>query len=171
MLKKFLSFVCVAVAFCVSAMAQSNAEPLILKAGTPVTMVAAQRISSNSVTMGSSVNFMVNNDVLAQGTVVIPAGTLVNGTVYDVSHSTVLGIPGRLGISIDGVYASDGTYVPITGATIYSEGDNNMALAIICGLFTVVGFIISGEAAVIQSGTPVQGMVMVNTAIYGGSAI
>lgn len=46
-----------------------------------------------------------------------------------------------------------------------------MALAIVCGIFTLVGFIISGEAAVIQSGTPVQGMVMVNTAIYGGSAI
>ncbi len=167
MSKRFLSLVCAAFAFCLSAMAQSNSEPVILKAGTPVNMVTAQRLTSNSCSLGSSVNFIVSNDIQAGGVVVIPSGTIVKGTVYDVSRATVLGIPGRLGVSIDGVYASDGTFVPLTGASVYDEGANNTALAVVCGLFTLIGFIISGETAVIQAGTPVQGIVLVNTAIYG----
>lgn len=64
-----------------------------------------------------------------------------------------------------GVYAADGTYVPITGGGIYDEGDDNIALAVLCGLFTVVGFIINGEPAVIPAGTAVQGIVLANTVI------
>lgn len=165
MFKKLLSILFASLFLSASAMAQANSEQVILKAGTPISMEITQRVSSNSFSEGTAVNFVTTADVLAGGKVVIPVGTLVKGTVCQSSHSTILGIPGKIGVTVEGVYAADGTYVPITGGGIYDEGDDNIALAVLCGLFTVVGFIINGEPAVIPAGTAVQGIVLANTVI------
>ncbi len=164
MVKKILAVIFMTIGLSVAASAQSD-EALVLKAGTPVTLQTTQRVSSQSTSIGGAVNLMVKNDVLADGTVVIPAGTIVKGYIYEAGRATVLGIGGKVGFDVDGIYATDGTFVPLTGASVYEKGDDNMVLAILCGCFTVLGFLINGDSAEIPSGTEVQGMVMANTYI------
>lgn len=162
MVKKILAVILMTIGLSAAASAQTDGT-LVLKAGTPVTMLTTQRLSSQSSSVGGTVNLMVKNDVLTDGTVVIPSGTIVKGYIYDAGSATVLGIGGKVGFDVDGLYATDGTFVPLTGASVYEKGDDNMVLAILCGCFTVLGFLINGDAAEIPSGTEVQGMVMANT--------
>lgn len=142
---------------------ESSNNMVLLKAGTPINLVTAQSISSRNSAIGTSVDLFVSSDVYAEGQVVIPAGTIVKGWVSDVRSATVLGIGGDLSITVDGLYATDGTYVPIAGANFSTYGSNKTALAVVCGLFTLVGYLISGEQAYINSRTPIQGLVMSNT--------
>ncbi|MGM9788221.1 MAG: hypothetical protein ACI3ZF_04870 [Candidatus Cryptobacteroides sp.] len=163
-MKKFLfcAVLTLACAFCASA---QNAGTVMLKAGTPVNLKSVSALNSKYLNEGSSVDFIVSNDIVAEGVVVVPSGSVVKGYVMDARRATVFGIGGEFYIAIDGLYANDGTYIPLTGASISASGDDNIVLAVACGLFTVLGFLINGEQAVLPSNTPVQGIVMVNTYI------
>ena len=163
-MKKVLFIVFFAFVSVLSAFAQ-NGETLVLKAGTPVNMKSVSTLNSRYLSEGNSVDFIVSNDVVAQGVTVIPSGSVVKGYVLSARRATVFGIGGEFFISIDGIYANDVTYIPLTGATVSASGDDNVVLAIACGLFTVVGFLINGDDAFLPSNTPVQGIVMVNTYI------
>ncbi len=164
MLKKFFVSALMALGMLSVVNAQESKNNMVLlKAGTPINMVTAQSISSRNSVIGTSIDLIVSSDVFAEGEVVIPAGTLVKGWVSDARRATVLGIGGDLSINVDGLYATDGTYVPIAGANFSTYGSSKTVLAVVCGLFTFVGFFIPGEQAYINSRTPVQGLVMSNT--------
>ncbi len=170
MLKRFFTAAVMILCMLVTANAQelnSSASPkiVLLKAGTIVPMVSIQKATSRGSAPGVGVDFMTTSDVLADGVVVVPSGTIVKGQICDARSATILGIGGDLTVCVNAMYAVDGTYVPLTGASVSAYGDDNTALAIVCGLFTFFGFLISGEQAVLPSGTPVQGVVMSNTYI------
>ena len=164
-MKKLFLSIALALGFTFCAAAQSVDGMVVLKAGTPVNLKSVSSLNSKYLTQGSSVDFIVSNDVVAQGVVVVPAGSVVKGYVMEAKKASIFGIAGEFYISIDGLYAQDGTYIPLSGASVSAAGDDNFVLAIACGLFTVIGFLINGDQAVLPNNTPVQGIVMVNTYI------
>ena len=160
MLKKLIFS---AVALLCGITAADAQEMLLLKAGTPIPMVTISTVTSRVEAIGNSVDLMTTADVVADGVVVIPSGTVVKGWVSDSRRATILGIGGNLSISVNGIYATDGTYVPVAGANVSAYGPDKTALAVICGIFTFFGFFIPGEQAYLPSGSSVQGIVMSNT--------
>ena len=138
-------------------------EMLLLKAGTPIPMVTVSTVTSRIEAIGNSVDLMTTADVVADGVVVIPSGTVVKGWVSDSRKATILGIGGNLSISVNGIYATDGTYIPVAGANVSAYGSDKTVLAVICGMFTFFGFFIPGEQAYLPAGSNVQGIVMSNT--------
>ena len=144
--------------------AQNQAQQVVLKAGTPIVLETTGAMSSKDVTSGSTVDFKVVSDVKADGVVVIPAGTIAKGQVSTVKQAA-LGKGGEITVALNSINAVDGTLVPISGGNASAIGNDKTALAIICGLCTLIGFIIHGEQAVLPAGTQIQAVVMSNSNI------
>lgn len=166
-MKKFLfmAFLLVTSLSFSAAAAENEASMVTLKAGTPVCLKTLNDLSSGYLTAGNAVDFMVVNDVRADGIVVIPAGSIAHGTVISASRKSIFGIEGQLQIGVDGCYASDGTFVPLSGGTISASGVNHTVLSVICTLCTLIGLIISGTDAYIPAGATVTPYVAVNVPV------
>ena len=92
MLKKLIFS---AVALLCGITAANAQEMLLLKAGTPIPMVTVSTVTSRIEAIGNSVDLMTTADVVADGVVVIPSGTVVKGRVSDSRKATILGIGGN----------------------------------------------------------------------------
>lgn len=136
-----------------------------LKAGTPVSLVTVGNVSSKDAVSGSVIDFKVVSDVIAEGKVVIPAGTIAKGQVSNVSKASALGKGGELSVSVSTINAIDGSLVPLSGSTVSASGKDKVGLAVVCGLCTLVGFLITGEQAEVPAGAQAQAVVMSNTEI------
>ena len=140
-------------------------KQVTLKAGTPVILATVQTLSSKTVFSGNTVDFKVVSDVIVDGNVVIPAGTIAKGQALNVSKASALGKGGELSVGINTINAIDGTLVPLSGANISASGNSKVGLAIVCGLCTIVGFLIPGNQAELPAGAQAQAVVMSNTTV------
>ncbi len=145
--------------------AQYLEQQVVLKAGTPIILETTSAFSSKETTPGTTVDFKVVSDVKADGLVVIPAGTIAKGQVSSVKRASGLGKGGEITLSLSSINAVDGTLIPISGGNVSAVGNDKTALAIICGLCTLIGFIIHGEQAELPAGTQIQAVVMTNSDI------
>jgi hypothetical protein len=98
--------------------AQSNSqEPaqvaagsrFILEDGTPIKLVLSETISSADATVGQTVPFEVVEDVLVDGTVVIPKGGTAWATVTAAQSKRRMARGGKLDLNIDKVRLVDGS--------------------------------------------------------------
>lgn len=138
---------------------------VVLKAGTPVVLETVTPVNSKTASVGSVVDFKVMNDVKAGNAIVIPAGTIAKGQVASVHKASALGNAGEMTIALNSVNAIDGAMVPLSGGTTSVIGKDKKGLSIVCGLCTLIGFLIQGEQAEIPAGTQIHPVVMTNTDI------
>lgn len=141
---------------------QSSAQDLIIRGGTSIAFETVNPLSSRTAYTGGVVDLRVLSDVIVDGQVVINSGAIAKGTVVNASKATILGVGGNLTIEPVSVNAVDGTYIPLSGASRYAVGANKTALAIVCGWFTLLGFLIPGEHAYIPAGTILNATVVTN---------
>ena len=80
----------------------------VLEEGTPVKMRINQTVSSADAHQGDTVDFEVLEDVLVQGTLVIPKGGLAFATVTEAQAKRRMARGGKLDINIDYVKLTDG---------------------------------------------------------------
>jgi hypothetical protein len=127
--------------------------PVIIPAGTPLTVAIDQDLSSASVNQGQDVAFHLTTDYSEFGHVLIASGTPVKGTVAHVDRREAGGHPGVLTVSVTSVRAIDGTRIPLRGTTKVS-GKNRQGQAAALGLLTLgIGATKKGLSAVIPAGT------------------
>lgn len=149
--------------FSLSAFAQGK-RTVTVKAGTIVPLEAVDEVRGAKAHVGQSVDFRVVRDVVADGAVAIPAGTLVKGTVYEARRSTAFGTRGRLGIKIRTLVTSSGEVVYFTGSEVYIKGKNYTAGSVVLFCFTLLPFPCGGKA-VMPEGYEVDAVVASNTDI------
>ena len=138
---------------------------VVLKAGTPINLETITQVTSKRASLGTVVDFKVMNDVRVGNTVVIPAGTIAKGQVSSVNRASALGNGGEITIALNYINAIDGAMIPVSGGTTSVIGKDKKGLAIVCGLCTLVGFLIEGKEAEIPAGTQIHPVVMTNTDI------
>lgn len=153
------------VATCVFAPFTSAQKKVTLKAGTPVILATVETVSSKTTVSGNTVDFKVVTDVIVDGNVVIPAGTIAKGQASNVSKASAIGKGGEITVGINNINALDGTLVPLSGANISASGKNKVGLAIVCGICTLFGFLIPGSQAELPAGSQTQAVVMSNTIV------
>lgn len=153
------------VATCVFAPFTSAQKKVTLKAGTPVILATVETVSSKTTVSGNTVDFKVVTDVIVDGNVVIPAGTIAKGQASNVSKASAIGKGGEITVGINNINALDGTLVPLSGANISASGKNKVGLAIVCGICTLFGFLIPGSQAELPAGSQTQAVVMSNTMV------
>jgi hypothetical protein len=136
------------------AAANSSTEmPVIIPAGTPLTVAIDQDLSSASVNQGQQVSFHLTSDYSEFGHVLISQGTPVQGTVEHVARRSAGGKPGTVTVKVTSVRAVDGTRIPLRGNT-KAVGKNRQGQATALGVLTLgIGATKKGLSAVIPAGT------------------
>lgn len=138
---------------------------VVLRGGTPIVLETTQSISSKRCIPGEIVDLRVVSSVFVDGECVIPAGTIAKGQVSNATKASVLGKNGTLSINVTSVNAIDGTMVPLSGATMSNVGKRRVGLSIVCGCFTLFGFLIPGAQGKLPAGSQTTATVMSNTVI------
>ena len=83
--------------------AQVSAPPLLIPDGTPVQLQMLRTISSAHGKKNDRIDFMVINDVIVGGYIIIRAGAIASGSVVQVKGKHLLGIGGNVVIKVDSV--------------------------------------------------------------------
>ena len=131
----------------------STQMPVIIPAGTPLTVAIDEDLSSASVNQGQQVAFHLPADYSEFGHVLIAQGTPVRGTVAHVAHRSAGGNPGAVTLQVTSVRAVDGTKIPLRGTTKV-KGKNRQGQAAALGVLTFgIGATKKGLSAVIPAGT------------------
>ena len=114
--------------------------------------------------MGQTVDFKVSRDVVVDGVVAIPRGTIAKGTVYEAKRSTAFGTKGRLGIKARSLTLPSGENISFASSDIYIQGQNRTALSVVIFCFTLLPFP-CGSKAVMPLGYEFDATVASNTTI------
>lgn len=107
---------------------------IVLEDNTPVRLALSESLSSASATTGQTIAFKVAEDVLVDGFLVIPRGSVAWGTVTDAQAKRRLGRAGHLDVTIDKVQLADGEKV-LLEATSHAKGGSRTG-AMTAGIVT-----------------------------------
>ena len=137
-----------------AAAANSRTEmPVVIPAGTPLTVAIDEDLSSASVNQGQEVSFHLTSDYSEFGHVLIAQGTPVRGTVAHVARRSAGGNPGTVTVQVTSVRAVDGTRIPLRG-TKKAVGKKRQGQATALAVLTLgIGATKKGLSAVIAKGT------------------
>ena len=160
-MRKRTLFLLLASIICTCSFAQKK---VTIKAGTMVPLESVKAVRAPQVHEGEYVDFKVSRDVIVDGVVAIPTGTMAKGTVYEAKRSTAFGTRGRLGIKIKYLTLPSGEYVNFTSTDVYIKGVNRTPLSVIIFCFTCLPFPCGGKAEMKQ-GYEVEATVANNTSL------
>ena len=112
-----------------------------------VVLALDEPLSSETVAAGEVVTFRVPDELTVDGTVWLPAGTVVEGTVTWVQPSGRGGKAGNIRIDVTSVPATDGTVVPVLGQIVTSAKRNNAGV-----MFGAIGALAKGDELALAQG-------------------
>lgn len=125
-------------------------KKVTIKGGTIVSLEAIKTIKAADVHEGEIVDFKVSRDLVIDGVVAIPQGTLAKGTVYEAKKSTVFGTRGRLGIKVNYLVLTSNDEVHFTSSDVYIKGKNRTPLSVVIFCCTCLPFPCGGKAEMKQ---------------------
>jgi len=137
-----------------AALTPAFAEDISLKKGTDVKLEFASSLSSKTARPGDKVKFRVDEDVKAEGTVVIKSSTPVTGEVVKVDKRGRYGVNARIQLKMNPVKTITGKYVPlgfetkgqaIGGRTGEAAGATAAGAAVLGPIGLVAGYFIPGK--------------------------
>lgn len=101
-------------------------EPVVLTipAGTMLKASLNQEMRSDKATVGDTFTMSVAEPVLVNGTVVIPAGSTIQGEVVQAKASGKVSGQGELRLAFKSVVDATGTSRPIAAETFYAEAES-----------------------------------------------
>ena len=139
-------------------------KQVTIKGGTIVPLESTATVKAADVNVGQTVDFKVSRDVVVDGVVAIPRGTIAKGTVYEAKRSTAFGTKGRLGIKARSLTLPSGENISFASSDIYIQGQNRTALSVVIFCFTLLPFP-CGSKAVMPLGYEFDATVASNTTI------
>jgi LssY C-terminus len=107
--------------------AQTN---LVIQRGTPVKLQLSQTISSAHARKYDRLEFVVVQDVIVQGLLVIPAGTRADGSVVKVRGKRPLGMGGNVTIRLDSVDLTSGERLGLFGSRQFKGRSHTVRMGI-----------------------------------------
>lgn len=139
-------------------------KTVTIKGGTIVPVEAVKNVRATEVQIGQNVDFKVARDVIVDGVVAIPVGTIVKGNVYEAKRSTAFGTKGRLGIKLRYLNLPSGDVVNFASSDVYIQGTNRTALSVIIFCCTCLPFPCGSKAELI-TGVEYDATVANNTTV------
>lgn len=104
-----------------------KAAPLVVPAGTQLSVEILSPLSTKTAKVGDRVDARLSSDLVVDGRRVAPAGAAVQGSVTQVvSGSKKIGGTPTLGLTFDGLELAGGTTVPISGQLV-QQGKSDTA--------------------------------------------
>ena len=166
-LKKIITCIILILVFCYTSCTLFAQETIIVKRGTEVLVKVIEKIKSNKVKTGQTLQFLVERAVKDEnGFTVIEQGAFAYGSVIKASSAGLLGIGGKLEITIDSVEAYNGRIIQLTGT---KDNDGSSTGAVIAGalLISPLAIFFRGTNATIDAVTIFRAYVAKNTVLSG----
>ena len=134
-----------------------------IPANTMVSFTTEQSISSKTAKPNMEIPLRVAYDVIIDGQVVIPAGSMATGLVIEAKKAKIFGKPGYLSIGVERIEMSRG-FIPMSSRDFTDQGDSRAAIAWVCfGVSLIilwplvfVPFFVKGTEAEIPAGTRIS---------------
>jgi hypothetical protein len=101
------------------------AQDLAIPEGTKVRVRLDQALSSETSEVGQSLQFSASDDVKVNDVVMIPRGSVVNGTVVVAVPKKTMGRAGKLDFSIDNIIGPDGGKIPLRYSPVKKKGESH----------------------------------------------
>ena len=139
-------------------------KQVTIKGGTIVPVEAVKNVRATEVQVGQNVDFRVTRDIVVDGVVAIPTGTIVKGSVYEAKRSTAFGTKGRLGIKLRYLNLPSGEVVNFASSDVYIQGKNRTAISVIVFCCTCLPFP-CGSKAELTTGVEYDATVASNTTV------
>lgn len=129
--------------------------PVTMPDGTEFTAQTLDFLSSQSAAVGDPVKMEVDNNVLIDGAIAIPAGTPVRGTIATVTHASRMGRSGNISIRVESTEAADGQRVPLRATKSQSEGDKTGSTIALTLIVSPLFLLKRGDDVAYQPGTKI----------------
>lgn len=104
-----------------------------------------EEISSKKMHKGDRVPLILQENLIVNGTVVIPAGTEVVGIVTEAKKNGMFGRSGKLEFSIVSVKTINGIQIPLQYVTKKEAGSDGGAVAVAAAVSLIGGFFMKGK--------------------------
>jgi hypothetical protein len=109
--------------------------------GTTVSVSLVAQLSSATANMGDVVAIVVAKEVDGNGFIIIPKGSNGQATVTAVEHAGGNGHGGKLSVSFDWIFGSDGEKIKLTNVAAGGDEANNKGAA---STATIVSYVLLG---------------------------
>ena len=138
----------------------SNTQPIDIPSGQKVELLNYRLLSSRTAQQGEPIQFLVKEDIVVEGEVVIARGALAQGSILEADPAGSLGVKGKLVIRLDQVQALTGQWFPL----VFTNGKNTLDVEQDRDLFSgfaplIVYALAQGEQPTIPAGITVVGQV------------
>lgn len=141
------------------------AESVKVPVGTPVNLQLLETVSSKTAHIGQQVRFSVISDVIIEGETIIKKGAIAIGEVSEVSSAGMVGVAGKLAVTLQLVDAVDGNKIQIS-ATKGAKGKSKLAASIaLTAVCCVLAIFMKGKNVVYKEGTYYTAYVMAATEV------
>lgn len=134
-----------------------------LQKDTVIKVQAVETVNSIKNKQNETVQFKVKEDVLINDVLVIPAQTVVYGTITKVKKGSAWANPGQIEIAFSEVSTPAGNSVPVRGLLYKCGKKPNFFVQ-----FSLLGVFVKGKEAVIEAGTEVELAVKEDTDFFIG---
>jgi hypothetical protein len=134
--------------------------PITLPPGLAIPLVTTAPLTSKTAHTGDPIDLVTSSDVIIDGTVVIPKGTIAHGQIAEAHSTGGLGVGGKL--TLRPLYLTLGdTTVRLTGST---NGEREFPVGTALGVAAITPML-SGTSAKIAAQTPVPAAVLKSVSI------
>lgn len=157
-------FTCIALVCCLIALSNVLALPpvgieqktITIPDGTEISAVTTDTISSKTAVEDDPVTFKVDEDVVIEGAVVIPRGTIIKGVVTKAKKSGFFGRGGDLSVRVESTTTVDNQKLKVRASKGKEGGDKTGTTVALVVLFGPLGFLKKGKNAEIKEGTKIK---------------
>lgn len=132
--------------------AQTENTAMVLPEGTIVKAVLMQDLNGKKVSVGQTIDFELNDNVIMDSRVVLPKGAKITGTITEAQRSKALGKKGKLSFSIDYLYLSNGKVVKLRSTNEKNLRGSGAIVATTAILVAPLALFIKGKNAKYETG-------------------
>jgi hypothetical protein len=96
-----------------SGQSTSPSQKLLVKDGTPIKLKLKRGVYSQYAKIDDEVDYLVDEEVLVDGKIIVPEGAIVKGKVVSAEHKRTMGRVGKIDISADSIKLFNRQSIPL----------------------------------------------------------
>ena len=128
---------------------ESVIKTVTVPQGTAVLVETLYPISSADFSVNNTIAFSVIRNVVVDGAVIIPRGTIARAKIVHVKKAGIWGRPGALTFEMERIVAMDGTKIPVQLTAAAEGGSRTGALAVGAAATSALIFPYTAPAAIV----------------------
>src|SRR6266850_1146296 len=91
----------------------SPTQKLLVKDATPIKLKLKRGVYSQYAKIGDEVDYLVDDEVVVNGKIIVPEGAIVKGKVVSTEHKRTMGRGGKIDISADSIKLFNSQSIPL----------------------------------------------------------